>query len=87
VQLIWWNLHWNIWGKIGKQPVVFLALRATAEKVLERGGRVIGTGSEGNLVCPNREHVIAGGVAGMFAAGTTPAAFRVLLRKAFPLSD
>jgi len=55
----------------------FLALREQANKVLDAGGREIGTGSEGNLVCPRGEHVIAGGVSGMFAAGTTPAAFRV----------
>ena len=56
-----------------------------ANRLLEFGGRVIGTGSEGNLVCPRGEHVIAGGVSGMFASGATPAAFRVLLPDIFPV--
>jgi len=63
----------------------FLALRGQAEKILSLGGRVIGTGSEGNLVSPQGEHVIAGGVSGMFAAGTTPAAFRVFFPDLYPI--
>lgn len=57
--------------------VGFAAMRNSLTKAFQKGCRIIGTGSEGNEVFPAGEHVIAGGVAAQFSAGTTPAAFRI----------